>query len=77
MTDFHWKAHTQSVVIRNADGTPPPPRCFKQYRRNGKLFWRNYRRDVPGGVTFIGWMSQASERARDDLHRRMEESLFG
>lgn len=43
-----WKSYVVPITVENSG-----PRSFKSYTRNGKTFWRNYRRDVTGGVTFL------------------------
>lgn len=31
--------------------------CFKSYKRNGKTFWRNYKRNVKGGISILDFMA--------------------
>ena len=48
MTDFEYVQCGVSIAI-----APGVPRRYKQYVRNGKTFWRDYKRDVEGGITIF------------------------
>ena len=64
--EFDWKHVGMSISIRD-DG----PKYYKTYRRRGRTFWRNYRRDVPGGVSFVGRLAASLA----EQERRMRERL--
>ncbi len=48
MTEFEHVQYGVSFAI-----APSAPRRYKQYTRNGKTFWRDYKRDVEGGITIF------------------------
>lgn len=62
---YAWR--TQAITFTAAEG----PKCYKTYRRAGKTFWRNYRRPVPGGVSFL----QRFAAALDDEAARQRAYL--
>ncbi len=61
MTNFeHMRYGIEWVVV---DTEQPQMRQFKEYVRKGKTFWRNYKRDIEGGVTFSEYLQIRREQA--------------
>lgn len=55
---------------------PGAPRRYKQYTRNGKIFWRDYNRDVEGGSTIIDLMQIRLEIAKKEMQKAMDISTY-
>ena len=66
-----WKTYEVSFqVIRG-------PKCYKRVG-GGKIraHWRNYRREVPGGVDFVERFSLACDEQEDKLASYLSDSLW-
>lgn len=54
MIDFEHQKYGIGFAITGKDyNHPEHMKMFKQYTRNGKVFWRNYNRNVKGGVSMV------------------------
>jgi hypothetical protein len=67
-----WKSHVVTFEVPNTG-----PRAWKTYRRGGKVFWRNYRRDVPGGLTLVERIGELEATTRKHYAEVLERQLFG
>jgi hypothetical protein len=66
-----WTERHVEITVRD-DG----PKCYKQYTRGGKKFWRNYKRDVPGGVSFIERFDAIAQTTIRAYRQRLTEQLW-
>lgn len=72
LRQFQYKTMSVPITIRD-DG----PKCWKQYTRGGKTFWRNYKRSVPGGISLVEKIGMLEAITRRALEDRLTEHIFG
>ena len=46
-----------------------------RYRRGGRVFWRNYRREVRGGLTYSGMLIERFGPLKQQTDAAMEKNL--
>ena len=68
----HYALHSHLITLTATEG----PKCYKTYRRGGKVFWRNYHRDVPGGVSFLRRFTDALEYHAARQREYLAQSIF-
>lgn len=69
--DYKWQGYSVAISMRD-DG----PKAWKQYRRGERVFWRNYRRDVPGGVTFLQRYDEMTQTTIRAYREKLSQEIF-
>lgn len=49
---------------------------YKQYTRNGKKFWRNYGRNVKGGITSVELMQLHIEAHKEYMTTNLATNIY-
>jgi hypothetical protein len=73
--EFDWSFTPAEYGCSVVVGKTHEPRSYKQYRRGGRMFWRNYGRDVPGGATFTERYGAAEASLRRAVEAELERQL--
>ena len=66
-----WRGLGTTITIHDFG-----PKCYKQYRRGDKMFWRNYKRAVPGGLSFVERFGVNAEITRRAMADTLARQLF-
>ncbi len=73
MPEFDWKTYSTTIQLERPT---TEVRCYKQYRRGGKVFWRNYHRDVPGGSTFLERFGLLMDTTRRNVEADLARMIY-
>ncbi len=65
------------IQVGYSFGVLPGLKCLKQYTRNGKKFWRNYNRDVNGGIDMSEFAERMMKKARKEMIKNLERRVYG
>ncbi len=65
------KSYSVSIQVERG------PACYGRVKRCGRVFYRNYRRPVRGGVTFVDLLDEKMRIARQTNLDMLSRRLFG
>ena len=73
MTPFKWQSYSVPIVIPAKDMEP----TYGWVKHPSRPHWRNYKRAIPGGTTFVRILTIKALQAKRDTVDRMKADLFG
>lgn len=66
-----WKTYSQSVTL-----TGKHPKTYGTVKRHGRIFYRNYHREIKGGISFIELVEIKQQQMQEAINKQLESSIY-